>query len=239
MQVSAQAQAFPGVRAALVAMGTELNLGLLDGLGMRRPAGAGPYDLLVAIKTDDAVSLSEALAAVNDALAAGGRSGAESSVAAVVALTTRSAIAESGHGIALVSVPGPFALAEAMDALDAGCDVMVFSDNVPIWQEVALKDAAARRGLLVMGPDCGTAIVGGVGLGFANSVRPGPIGLVAASGTGAQQVSCLLDAAGGWAGAGGGAAAGAGCGAVLGIGGRDLSAEVGGRSARAALMALD
>jgi len=114
-----------------------------------------------------------------------------------------------------------------MDALDAGCDVMIFSDNVPVEQEIALKDIAAQRGLLVMGPDCGTAIVGGVGLGFAHTLAPGAIGLVAASGTGAQQVLCLLDAAG------------AGVSAALGVGGRDLSAAVGGRSARAALTALD
>jgi len=126
-----------------------------------------------------------------------------------------------------VSVPGRFALAEAMDALDAGCDVMIFSDNVPVEQEILLKDVAAERDLLVMGPDCGTAIVGGVGLGFANAVAVGPIGLVAASGTGAQQVLCLLDHAD------------AGVSAALGVGGRDLSAAVAGRSAKAALAALD
>ena len=104
---------------------------------------------------------------------------------------------------------------------------MIFSDNVPVEQEIWLKDRAAQRGLLVMGPDCGTAVVGGVGLGFSHSVAAGPIGVVAASGTGAQQLICLLDAAG------------AGVSAVLGLGGRDLSAAVGGRSARAALAALD
>ena len=100
-------------------------------------------------------------------------------------------------------------------------------DNVPVGQEIALKELAARAGRLVMGPDCGTAVVGGVGLGFAHTLRPGPVGLVAASGTGAQQVLCLLDTAG------------AGVSAALGVGGRDLSAAVGGRSASAALAALD
>ena len=138
-----------------------------------------------------------------------------------------SAARDGRAGLALISVPGPQAFAEAMDALEAGCDVMIFSDNVPVEQEIALKDPAAERGLLVMGPDCGTAIVGGVGLGFAHSVLPGRSGVVAASGTGAQQVVCLLDAAG------------TGVSAVLGVGGRDLSAAVGGRSARAALAALD
>ncbi|MFH1330532.1 MAG: FdrA family protein, partial [Actinomycetota bacterium] len=104
--------------------------------------------------------------------------------------------------------------------------VMVFSDNVPLAQEVTLKEEAARRGLLVMGPGAGTAIVRGVGLGFANAVRPGPVGIVGASGTGIQQVCCLLDDAG------------VGVRHALGTGSRDLHDEVGGASTLAALGAL-
>src|SRR4029077_18279873 len=98
--------------------------------------------------------------------------------------------------LALISVPGAHAFTEAMDALESGLHVMIFSDNVPVEQEIALKDAASRRGLLVMGPDCGTAVVDGVGLGFANVVRPGPIGLVAASGPAAQHPMGLPNGAG-------------------------------------------
>ena len=127
----------------------------------------------------------------------------------------------------LVSTPGASATVEAMDALDAGADVMLFSDNVPVEQEVALKRLAADRGLLVMGPDCGTAVVGGLGLGFANIVQPGPVGIVAASGTGCQQLLSLLDFAG------------VGVTSALGVGGRDLSAEVGGLATREALRRLD
>jgi FdrA protein len=104
---------------------------------------------------------------------------------------------------------------------------MIFSDNVPVEQEVWLKDLAAQREVIVMGPDCGTAVIGGIGLGFSHTLAAGPVGLVAASGTGAQQVLCLLDRAG------------VGVSAAIGVGGRDLSAAVGGRSARAALAALD
>jgi FdrA protein len=114
-----------------------------------------------------------------------------------------------------------------MDALTAGLNVMIFSDNVTVFQEIRLKDEAARRGLIVMGPDCGTAVIGGAGLGFANAVLPGPVGLVAASGTGSQQVMCLLDAAG------------VGISHALGVGGRDLSAQVSGRSTLQAMAALD
>jgi FdrA protein len=225
MQVSAQARASPGVAEALVAMATDLNVALLDGLRFARPAGAGPNDLLIAIRAADRAALAGALAVVDAALAA--RPAATATAGVAAPRTVGGAARHAGPALALVSVPGPHAFAEALDALDAGCDVMIFSDNVPVSQEILLKDLAAERGLLVMGPDCGTAVVGGAGLGFANAVRPGPVGLVAASGTGAQQVLCLLDAAD------------AGVSAVLGTGGRDLSAAVGGRSTRAALAALD
>ncbi len=225
MQVTAHAQAVQGVQAALVGMATELNLGLLADLGLQPPDGAGPNDLLVAIQADDRESLTTALAVVDNALRA--LPADQAGAAGQPPRTTFSAARRAGTGLALISVPGQFAFAEAVDALDAGFDVMIFSDHVPVEQEVWLKDRAADRGLLVMGPDCGTAIVAGIGLGFSHSVPAGPIGLVAASGTGAQQIVCLLDAAG------------AGVSAVLGVGGRDLSAAVGGRSARAALAALD
>ncbi len=225
MQASADVRAIDGVSAALVAMATELNLGLLAGLGFASPGQAGPNDLLIAIRARDREALSAALAMVARALAArpGGPAG---TAAGQPPRTVSSAVRRAGPGLALISVPGPHAFAEALDALAAGCDVMIFSDNVPVAHEVTLKEIAAERGLLVMGPDCGTAVVGGVGLGFSHAVAAGPVGLVAASGTGAQQVLCLLDQAG------------TGVSAALGTGGRDLSAAVGGRSARAALAAL-
>jgi len=227
MQVSAAARRADGVEAALVAMATELNLGLLPGMGLGSPPRAGPNDLLIAIRARDDAALAGALAVVDAALSPRAAAGDMAGAAQSRPRTTATAIRARGAGVVLVSVPGRFAFAEAMDALQADCDVMIFSDNVPVEQEIALKDVAAERGLLVMGPDCGTAIVGGIGLGFSHSLPAGPIGLVAASGTGAQQVLCLL------------AHAGAGVSAALGVGGRDLSAAVGGRSARAALAALD
>jgi FdrA protein len=227
MQVSAAVRQADGVEAALIAMATELNLGLLPGMGFAAPpVGADPNDLLIAIRASDAAALAAAREVADGALTARPVASA-GGPAAQPPRTVGAAIRASGPGLALISVPGRFAFAEALDALEAGCDVMIFSDNVPVEQEVFLKDRAAERGLLVMGPDCGTAVVGGVGLGFANSLAAGPVGIVAASGTGAQQVLCLLDHAG------------VGVSACLGLGGRDLSAEVGGRSARVALTALD
>ncbi|MBA9006557.1 FdrA family protein [Thermomonospora cellulosilytica] len=221
----------PGVTAATVAMATGLNLDLLVQQGFTVPAGAGPNDLVVAIRGEDEAAVRAAWEALDGLLAeAPAPAAAGGAPEAVPARTTGAAarrLADPGGGLALVSVPGRYAFAEAMDALAAGLNVMVFSDNVPLHQEIALKEAAGRRGLIVMGPDCGTAMIGGVGLGFANAVRPGPVGIVAASGTGAQQMMCLLDTAG------------VGVRHVLGVGGRDLSAEVSGRSTLAALAALD
>ncbi len=233
MQASRAVSASDGVEAALVAMATELNLDLLDGMGFDRPVGAGPNDLFVAVRARDDDAAARARDVLDSALtelSAGRGSGgaATGDLASGPAPRTVSAAARQAPAtLALVSVPGPHAYVEAMDALEAGLSVVVFSDNVPVEEEVALKDEGRRRDLLVMGPDCGTAIVGGVGLGFANAVRPGEVGFVSASGTGAQQLSCLLDAAG------------VGISHLLGVGGRDLSAKVGGRSTLQALAALD
>jgi FdrA protein len=227
MQVSAEARRADGVEAAVIAMATDLNLSMALAMGFRAPPQASQNDLLIAIRARDDAALAAAVAGVEAALAAQSAGAGGSPAALEPPRTTASAIRSGGRGLVLVSVPGRHAFAEAMDALDAGCDVMIFSDNVPVEQEVLLKDVAAERGLLVLGPDCGTAIVGGVGLGFSHTVDPGPVGLVAASGTGLQQVLCLL------------AHAGAGVSAALGVGGRDLSVQVGGRSAEAALAALD
>ncbi len=129
--------------------------------------------------------------------------------------------------VAVVSVPGPYAALAAHCALTAGLHVLLFSDNVAVSDEVALKRRASGLGRLVMGPGAGTAMLGGVGLGFANAVGAGPVGVVAAAGTGAQEVMTLLDR---W---------GIGVSQVVGVGGRDLSAEVGGLMARDAVRALD
>jgi FdrA protein len=129
--------------------------------------------------------------------------------------------------VAVVSVPGPYAAITAHQALTAGLHVLLFSDNVPLADEVILKERASRLGRLVMGPGAGTAMLGGVGLGFANVVRPGRVGVVAAAGTGAQEVMTLLDR---WE-------IGVSC--VIGVGGRDLSSGVGGRMAADAVRLLD
>ncbi len=226
LQVSRAVQGVEGVATAQVAMATPLNLEVLEQMGFTLPPST-TNDMVVAIRLDDASALDAALAAVDTALTRT-TSRDEGGTTREPHRTTGAALREAGaDAFVLVSVPGASATVEAMDALDAGHDVMLFSDNVPVEQEVALKTAAAARGLLVMGPDCGTAVVDGLGLGFANATRPGPVGIVAASGTGCQQLLALLDHAG------------VGVSNALGVGGRDLSSTVGGSSTREALRRLD
>jgi FdrA protein len=220
MRVSRALTGTPGVAAAMVAMATDLNVSVIRDLGFAVPE-AGPGDLLIAVRADDPEA---AVAAADRQLTTRRRPGA---AAEQPPLTTRSAAARGPAGLVLVSVPGEHAFCEAHDAIMAGLPVMIFSDGVPVAQERRLKVLAEERDVLVMGPDCGTAAIGGVGLGFANVLSPGPVGVVAASGTGAQQVTSLLD----WA--------GTGVSHILGVGGRDLSAEVGGLSALRALRMLD
>lgn len=226
MQVSQAVAGAAGVQAALVAMATELNLQLLAGMGFPAPDIGSANDLLIAIRAADQAALAAAGELAGRLLDAPRGTGSAAGDRQLPPRTVGAAARRHGPGLALISVPGQHAFTEAMDALQAGCDVLVFSDNVSLDQEIALKDAAAERGLLVMGPDCGTAVIGGIGLGFAHTLRPGPVGLVAASGTGAQQVLCLLDAAG------------VGVSAALGVGGRDLSEPVAARSTLPALRLL-
>jgi FdrA protein len=228
MQVSRAVAGTDGVTAAQVAMATDLNVEVLTAMGFTVPEGARPNDLVVALRAESEEALRTGLAAVESELAglrAGSRGGGGMGEAPPPR-TVGSAARAGDATLALISVPGQHAVTETFDAIAAGLSVMLFSDNVSVEDEITLKDAARDAGVLVMGPDCGTALVRGVALGFANVVREGSVGIVAASGTGAQQVMCLLDSAG------------VGVSHCLGVGGRDLKAAVAGRSTRQALAAL-
>ena len=228
MQVAAQLRALPGVADAALMMGTDPNKEMLDEAGLLAAAGraAGPNDLIVALRGEEGAAQA-ALEQVEPLL----RAGAASSSGAVpqgAAARTLSAGVEAmpDANLVLISTPGLYAAAEARKALLQGRHVMIFSDNVALEDERALKALAGARGLLLMGPDCGTAILGGVPLGFANAVRRGPIGVVGASGTGMQEVTTLIDRYGG------------GVSQAIGTGSRDLSEAIGGAMTIAGLRAL-
>ncbi len=221
----------PGVEWASAAMATPANLEELRraGVDAGELVGAGAGDFFLAVRGPSEETAREALAAgeaaVRSADPAGPGGPGDERPSAPGSL--RAAVAtDPGANVAVVSVPGDYAALAAYEALSADLHVLLFSDNVPVEKEVALKDYALTRGRLVMGPGAGTAVLAGVGLGFANAVRPGRVGVVAAAGTGAQEAMSLLDR---W---------GAGVSQVVGVGGRDLSAAVEGRMTRAAVAAL-
>jgi FdrA protein len=228
MRMSRTIAARPGVIECGLMMATPANKRIMAEAGVLDATGeaAAPGDLVIALAAADSATadtaLIEARALLDKPKATSGPG------AAWRPKTIRAAVqADPAATLALISVPGAFAAAEARKALNRGLHVMLFSDNVPLADEVALKQDASARGLLVMGPDCGTAILGGVPMAFANVVPRGPVGIVGASGTGIQEVTCLI------------AQGGSGISHAIGTGGRDLKAEVGGLTTLAAIDLLD
>jgi FdrA protein len=225
MRLTRDMESVAGVTRAAAMMGTPPNRALLAGAALLTAEGerAGPTDLIVAVVADSAEAADAAQRTAEAALTARPAGAATRARPRSLAGALR---ALPDATLAIVSVPGAYAGAEARAALRRGLDVMLFSDNVPLATEIALKREALERGRFVMGPDCGTAILHGVPLGFANAVPRGRVGLVAASGTGLQEVTCRL------------AAAGEGVSHAIGVGSRDLSDEVAGAMTLAALKAL-
>lgn len=228
MRLSQDVSALPGIVSASLMIGTESNKQLLDDADLLSEVGreAGPNDLIIAVRAQDEAAAEAALAEAETRLDR--RRGEDVAAEDWNPKSLETAIdALPDANIALISVPGAFATREARKALRNGLNVMIFSDNVPIADERALKEEALERGLLLLGPDCGTAIIAGTPLAFANEVPRGRIGAVAASGTGLQEVSTLI------------ARAGHGLSHGIGVGGRDLHSEVGGLMTLAAIDALD
>ena len=217
MQVSARLSELAGVSRASVAMATPANIERMRDSGLAVEVSAKPSDLLVAWVADDAQTQS-ILDDVRNWLKPVDVQGGEAQAARTPSSLEMGLEAQPDANLALISVPGPYAAAEALKALRLGLNVMLFSDNVPEAEEASIKTYASEHDLLVMGPDCGTAIVNGMPLGFANVVRPGAIGLVAASGTGLQELTCHIHHLG------------EGVSQALGTGGRDLHEEIGGQS---------
>jgi FdrA protein len=222
MKLAQGAREHAGVARAEIAMATPANLEALAGLGVS--PDAGPADVVIAVDAAEADAIA-VLDRTEDELAAPGAAGERPAAAAPRSLGAAARTLGDAN-VALISVPGEYAVLEAHRALTAGLHVFLFSDHVSAADELELKRRAAARGLLLMGPGCGTAMLGDVGLGFANVVRPGPVGIVAAAGTGAQEAAVLLDCAG------------TGVSHIVGVGGRDLSAQIGGIMFGAAMRML-
>jgi FdrA protein len=218
-----------GVEWATAVMATPANVAVLisEAVSEADLAGASSNDLALAVRAESEEVAAAVLERGREALFAERPSRGTAGEQPRVRTIDEAVAATPDTNVAIISVTGEYAALAAHHALSAGLHVLLFSDHVTVEEEVELKDRAAGLGRLVMGPGAGTAILGGTGLGFANIVGPGRVGVVAAAGTGAQEVSSLLDR---W---------GAGVSQVIGIGGRDLSAAVGGRMARVAIRALE
>jgi FdrA protein len=216
-----------GVSDAAVVMGTPANCEILASAALLTPeaAAARPDDLVIVVKAVDDEAAEKALARAEEIFAVPAQRG-HSQVEARVKSLASAVVAHPTTNLAVISVAGRHAAQEARTALEQGLHVLLFSDNVPLADEVELKQMALARGLLCMGPDAGSAIINGTGLGFANAVPRGSIGVVSASGTGLQGVTCGI------------ARAGAGVSQAIGTGSRDLSEEVGGLMMCAGLAAL-
>jgi FdrA protein len=217
MLLARELTTLPGIVDVSVVMGTPANQAVLQQAGMLTAEAslATPNDLLIVVKAKDDPTARAAIDKAQTLLAQ--RAASTQADGATRPRTMRSAIrATPDANIAVISVPGQYATAQAWDALRAGLNVLLFSDHVTVEDEIALKEYARDHGLLLMGPGAGTAIIDGIGLGFANAVPRGNIGIVAAAGTGLQEVSTLI------------AKAGAGITQAIGVGGRDVSEQVGG-----------
>lgn len=228
MRMSRTIAELPGVAEAALMMGTPSNKKILQDAGILTSDGgtAQGNDLIIAIKAKDDAAASAALEQVQTKLHAP-KTTAQYAPRWAPRTLRAAARGMPEANLALISVPGDFAVAEARNAIASGLHVMIFSDNVSLEHELALKQQARARNCLVMGPDCGTAIINGVPLAFANRVSRGDIGIIGASGTGMQEVSCLI------------AQAGKGISQAIGVGSRDLSQDIGGISTLMALDALD
>ena len=217
METARELTQLPGVVDAAVVMATDANKSILREAGLLSPEieVATANDLVIVVQAESDGAADHALGVAEKHLAR--RPEAGGAGPGFQPRTIRGAVrANPGANLAVISVAGQYAVAEAWEALRNELHVLLFSDNVDIEDEIALKKYAAEHGLLMMGADCGTAIINGVALGFANAVPRGPVGIVAAAGTGLQEVSTLL------------AKLGVGISQAIGTGGRDLKESVGG-----------
>jgi FdrA protein len=224
MLISSAVAGLPGVAQFTAMMGSDPNKDIMRNAGLYAPEldAATANDICMVVEAANEAARDAAWAGVEERLAL--KAGAASSSGLAEARSWEGALkARPDANLALISIPGSYAAAEARKALDKGLNVLLFSDNVSQDDERSLKLAAREKGLLVMGPDCGTAIIGGIPLAFANKVARGAIGLVAASGTGLQEITSLIDKQG------------EGISAAVGTGGRDLSEGIGGLTTLSAL----
>lgn len=219
---------FEQVAMSQIMMGTDANKDILRNTNLltSEAEGASANDLMIVVDSQVAEIMDEVLPAVDEFLS---DLSAKSDTEAKAASTSWSGALQAlpDANVALFSIPGEYGAAEMEKALKNDLHVFSFTDNIPIEDEVRLKKLAHEKGLLMMGPDCGTGILSSIPIAFTNVVSPGNIGVVGASGTGIQEVTTIIDRLGG------------GVVHAIGTGGRDLSNEVGAITMKDAIVALE
>lgn len=225
MSISKRISDAKGVQQNAVLMGSDTNKELLSKIGIQdtKIDAAQPNDLIVAVIADTSRIVNDVLGKLDEYLQGGMQSASVSNLHSF-----KEGLAQKPDAnLVAISIPGEYAAREAHKALESGLNVFLFSDNVSIDDELDLKRFAAEKNLLVMGPDCGTSLIGGVGIGFANVVRKGSIGVIGASGTGLQEFTSQVHNAG------------FGISHAIGTGSHDLSDKIGGLTMLAALDMLE
>ncbi|OJG25920.1 hypothetical protein RU98_GL000797 [Enterococcus caccae] len=228
MALSTKANQLAGVDQAIIAMATEMNKEVMKNVGLYTDeiAQAQTSDLIIALDAKEEHDSVELIKKIETLMTEKKEKvSSQTSESFTTIETAKKAIPEAN--LAVISVNGQYAAREARKALNSELHVMMFSDNVSVEEEIELKELAHEKGLLMMGPDCGTAIINNVGLCFANNVRKGSVGIVGASGTGSQEISVRIHEFG------------EGVSQLIGTGGRDLSEAVGGKMMLDAIDALE
>lgn len=213
MDVREKAMKQPGIKIAEVQMGTPANLEIMRDIGFEIPENVSCTDMLTGIIADSEEAAKNVLDYINGLL---DRTGADVDGEERYSDLDEINFDETGYNLVQISLPGEYAAAEAKKAIQKGLDVFIFSDNVPLEDEFSLKELGKEKGVLVMGPDCGVGLIDGVALAAGSIVRKGNIGIIGASGSGAQEVACIIEKCG------------FGVSQIIGTGGHDLFPEIGG-----------
>lgn len=223
MQISREIEKMNGVSKASCMVGTAENISFLEMAGFHPPSGVSSNSVIIAVEADSSqvreAAIERALELID--------TGMVQHKASYTLNDLPDLIEEGDFPVVFVSTPGEYVFDIADKALDSGANLHIFSSNVPLEQELKLKRKGAEKGLLVMGPDCGTSIINGKGIGFANALTSsGDIGIIGSSGTGIQELSVLLDRNG------------LGVSYAIGVGSNDLKQYIGGIMTRQALSFL-
>lgn len=215
MSIGDRVKQLEGVRDAEVQMATPANMEILRELGFELPEGTSANDLVIAVNCDTEDQVESSLQLIDDIL--NHKVGGDEPAAMYPSLDEIDLVKDP-YDLVQISLPGEYAAQEARKAINKGLDVFIFSDNVSLEEELELKQLGVEKGCLVMGPDCGVGLIGGVALAAGSIVRHGPIGIVGASGSGAQEVACIIEKCG------------YGVSSIIGTGGHDLYPQIGGIS---------